>query len=206
LGTVRHNSQFGQEKEGRVNHKHWYALYTKPNAEYQVASVLDSRGIEVFLPTVKSFRPRRGHLDEPFFPSYLFIRVNLTEVGFPLIQWTPGLRWIVTFGGKPVAVPDEAIEFIRAQLDELDGQGGLPNHGFKPGDRVRIVSGPLRGLHAIFEGPKGPAERVRILVNFLGRLNRTEIPVSDLEKVPSQTERPRRRRTRGRGRRIRYAH
>jgi len=39
-------------------------------------------------------------------------------------------------------------------------------------------------LHAIFEGPMGPAERVRVLIEFLGQANRAEVPAADLERVP----------------------
>lgn len=183
--------------------EHWYALYTKPNAERQVAQTLHERGIEVFLPTVRQFRRRRW-LESPFFPCYLFARIDFDETGYSAVAWTPGLRRVIAFGDRPAVVPDEAIEMIRRRLAEIEALGGLPAHGFKPGDEVRFKAGPLRGLHAVFEGPMGPAERVRVLIRFLGQVNRAEVPVADLERVPQvEGKRKRPRRTRGRGRRIR---
>jgi len=180
--------------------KHWYALYTKPHAERQVAGALHERGLEVFLPTVRKHYRRRWQAG-PLFPCYLFTRVDLEQVGYSAVAWTPGLRRIVAFDDRPAMVPEEAIEMIRQRLVEIEGQGGLPTHGFKPGDEVRLKDGPLQGLHAIFEGPMGPAERVRVLIEFLGQANRAEVPAADLERVPvieGQRQRP--RRTRGRGR------
>ena len=186
-----------------ANEHRWYALHTKPHAETQVASVLDARGIEVYLPLVK--RQWRGHLSErPFFPNYLFARFSLDEVGHSAIAWTPGLRSLVTFDSRPATVPDEAVALVRQHLQRITGQGGLPSHGFQPGDEVRFASGPLQGLYAVFEGPLTPSERVRVLIQFLGQANRAEVPVSDLEPVREpDSKRFRERRSRGRGRPLR---
>jgi transcriptional antiterminator RfaH len=183
--------------------RHWYALYTKPHAETQVAAVLDGRGIEVYLPMVR--RRSRGTWRElPFFPSYLFARFSLEDGGYSAVEWTPGLRRVVTLGDRPAAVPDEAVDLIRTRLEQISAAGGLPAHGFRPGDEVRFTSGPLEGLHAVFEGPMTPAERVQVLIDFLGQTNRAEVPVAGLEKVrESDIPRRRPRRSRGRGRPIR---
>ncbi len=186
----------------------WYVLHTKANAEYRVARLLAQRGIETFLPTVRAVRPRPGYTTVPLFPSYLFARLDLECIELSAILWTPGLRTIVTFNHQPAVVPDDVIAFIRQRVDEINSVGGLPSHPFKPGDRVRIRSGPLAGLEGIFEGPTGPAERVRILIEFLGRMNTATVPVDILERVADMVacmKPKRRRRTRGKGRRIRYA-
>jgi transcriptional antiterminator RfaH len=183
--------------------KHWYALHTKPNAECQVAAVLDDRGIEVYLPMVRR-RWRNAWRELPFFPNYLFARFSFDEIGYSAVAWTPGLRSVVTLGTQPATVPDEAVELIRSRLEKITAAGGLPAHGLKPGDEVRFTSGPLRGLHAIFEGPTTPSERVQVLIEFLGQTNRAEVPVGGLERVSENERRQRRpRRTRGRGRTIR---
>lgn len=181
----------------------WYALYTKPNAEAQVARILTARGLNVFLPLLPS---KTGERIKPFFPAYLFVRCDLSLVGIENLQWIPGLRHILSFGGRPAVVPDAAIALIQHGLAEVEAAGGLPTHHFKPGDTVVIDQGPLAGLRGVFQGPVGPAERVHILVRFLGEANRTEVPVDALRRVDEEAEqlRARRRGTRGRGRRIRY--
>jgi len=191
----------------------WYVLYTKPNAEYQVAYHLQNADVTVFFPTVRSVKPRPGYTSVPLFPSYLFFRVDMSTFDMSLIRWTPGLRYIVMFDNKPAAVPDAVINYLMHKIEEINSVGGLPSHPFKPGDKLRIRSGPMAGLEAIFEGPMGPAERVKVLVEFLGRVTRAEVPVELLELadgselvrvLEAPPRRKRRRRTRGKGRVIKH--
>ncbi len=77
---------------------------------------------------------------------------------------------------------------------------------------MRLTGGPLCGLEAVFVGPLAPAERVRILLEFMGRLNEVEVEahllepagnsplVADLVPVPAPK---RERRTRGKERGVR---
>jgi transcriptional antiterminator RfaH len=182
----------------------WYILYTKPNAEYQVATALHKRGIQTYLPQVESPKVRQGRERRPFFPCYLFIRLDLEAVGLSNLRWTPGLRCIVAFGDQPIPLPDEAINLMQRRLDGLNA-GDRPTRTYQPGDSLRITDGPLQGMLAIFEGPTTPAERVRVLLTILGNVNRAWVPATDLERVQPEAKTPapkRRRRTRGRGRRV----
>lgn len=187
--------------------KHWYVLHSKPNAEYQLTTALQERGIQSYLPQIEVREAKRGRKRKPFFPCYLFAKINFEEVGLSLIQWTPGLRRIVAFDGQPVPLDDEVIALIQHKLEEANLTDEQVTHPFQPGDPVRITEGPLQGLQAIFEGPTTAAERVQVLLNFLGQVSRAQVPVTALEKtdrdaVPSPPKRP--RRTRGQGRRINF--
>ncbi len=180
----------------------WYVLNTKPQSEARVARALITRGFEIFLPMLPAQPTERL---QSLFPSYLFVNCDLEIVSVESLQWIPGLRRIVTFAGQPAVVPDAAIALIQSQLRTIEEQGGLPTHHFKPGDAVIIDEGPLAGLRGIFQGPIGPAERVRILIRFLGQANRAEVPVSALRAAPEEPEKPPRQRgTRGHGRRVHY--
>ena len=187
--------------------EHWYTLHTKPNADYQVATTMRQRGIEIFFPEISSPTRRQEQRMRPFFSCYLFIRVDLCRVGVSLLQWTPGLRRLVAFDGHPVPLPDAVIDLIKRKLEDLNAAGGWPTGAFQPGDTVRISGGPLKGMLAIFDGPSKPSERVRVLLTFLDHAKRVQLCAADLEKAPSGTDAPtpsRPRRTRGRGRRISY--
>jgi transcriptional antiterminator RfaH len=181
----------------------WYALYTKPNAEAQVARALEARGFRFFLPLLPPSTPQSR--PQALFPSYLFVRCDLSEVNVDHLQFLPGLRRIVAFAGRPAVVGDDAVEMMARELDEIEAAGGLLKHSFQPGDTVVIDSGPLAGLRGVFQGPLGPSERVRILVRFLGETNRAEVPLEALRKASDDDLAPRRRRgTRGGGRKIHY--
>ena len=97
----------------------WYTLYTKPNAEYQVANALKQRGIQTYLPEIELAKPQQGRKKKPFFPCYLFIRVDFEAIELSAVQWTPGLRRIVSFGDQPMPLPDDLITLVRRLAGSL---------------------------------------------------------------------------------------
>lgn len=186
----------------------WYALHTKPKAEYKVAFALEQSGLDVFLPEIYT-RKKDEKIKTPFFPCYLFMAANLDQLSSSW-KWTPGLRYIVTCDKQPLPLPPQVIQLIKSKLDELntnfDRAIETGNNFFKPGDPVRITNGPLSDMIAIFEGPTKPSNRVHVLLKILDYQRRVRLNVADIEKVASQNQNTakRRRRTRGRGRFIKY--
>lgn len=160
--------------------EHWYALYTKPHKEHHVSSFLESRGFETYLPAIQ-VRKNGQRKTEPFFSCYLFVRMDLADA-FPGVRWTPGLRRIVSFGGEPATVPDDAISLIRqrvAEMGELDYSGCR----FESGEQVVIKDGPLKYFEAVFDRALSNRDRAMVLVDLLGRWTRCEVDVSCLEKL-----------------------
>src|SRR5690606_12602820 len=123
----------------------WYTLYTKPNVEYQVAKSLAQRNIHTYLPEIKL-----SNGCKPFFPCYLFARVDLNLVGISALQWTPGMRRVVSFGEQPTPLPDEVIALTQQGLGDMEAAGNWSVHPFKPGDPVLITAGPFKDMFAIF--------------------------------------------------------
>jgi len=161
--------------------KYWHALYTKPHKERQVEGLLKERGIETYLPTVLRKVRRRDRPDRViYFPCYMFARIDFDEVPLSSVAWLPGMRRIVSFGPRPAIVPDELVAVVRQRLgDVLEVGAGK----FKKGDRVRIESGPLRDLIAIFDQPMSSADRVRILLDVMGRMTAVELDYTNLTKI-----------------------
>lgn len=161
--------------------EHWYALHTKPRKERQVDALLRERGIETYLPTVRRKVQRR---DRParviYFPCYLFASLDFDLIPHSSIAWMPGVRRIVAQGDRPAIVADEVVELLRQRL------GGIEEVGYRrlrQGDRVRIRTGPLRDLEAVFDQPLSPKERVRVLLNVLGRMTPVEIDYAQIEPL-----------------------
>jgi transcriptional antiterminator RfaH len=159
--------------------KHWYALFTKPKKEHQVNALLRGRGIETYLPTVRRKVRRRDRPDRiVYFPCYLFARIDFQVIPRSSIAWMPGMRRIVSSGEQPTAVADEIVELIRLRLGGIEEIG----HGrLKQGDRVRITSGPLRDLEAVFDQPLSQENRVRILLDVVGRMTPVDIDYSQIK-------------------------
>jgi transcriptional antiterminator RfaH len=159
----------------------WYALYTKPKKERQVDALLQEQGIETYLPTVQRKVRRRDRPDRiVYFPCYLFARLDLSDTPRSSIDWMPGIRHIVSLGERPAVVADEIVALLRRRLEGIEemGYGNL-----KQGDRVRITSGPLRELEAIFDQPLSAADRVRVLLDVMGRMTPVEIDHSQIAPI-----------------------
>ena len=165
----------------------WYALYTKPKKEHHVNSLLREHGIETYFPTVRRKVRRRDRPERVvYFPCYLFARLDFQAVPRSSITWMPGVQRIVSFGDQPAVVADEIVELLRHRLEGVEQMG----YGrFKPGDRVRITSGPLRDLEAVFERPLSSAERVRVLLDVVGRMMPVEIDYSQIKPMEKGDER-----------------
>ena len=159
----------------------WYALYTKPHKEFQVYAQLQAQGIETYLPTVLRKVRRCDHPQRKvYFPCYLFARLDFDGVRRSSIAWMPGVRRIVSAGDQPAIVAPEVVELIRQRLD---GAEETSYSHFQQGDRVRITSGPLRDLEAIFDQPLSSADRVRILLGVMNRMKPVEIDGSQIVAV-----------------------
>lgn len=189
----------------------WYALHTKVHAEQKAARELHRHGIETYVPEIssKTGKSAKSTLKRvAFFPGYLFMNVDLSSTNAVHWRWATGVRHIVSYGDRPVAIPEEIIGLIRRQLAQQETEVLNRTHKFKKGDYVRIAEGPFSDMLAIFEGPNTATERVTVLMEFLGRLSRVRVEIDSLEPAKPRDHRPgvqRRRRTRGKGRPIRYA-
>jgi transcription elongation factor/antiterminator RfaH len=179
--------------------EHWYALYTKPKKEHQVDTFLRGQGIVTYLPTQKRKVRRRDRPDDMvFFPCYLFARLDLDTRPRSSLDWMPGVRRIVSMGDQPVPVSDDLVALIQARLCEKTREKELGYGEFKPGDRVRVLSGPFHDLDAIFERPASGPERVRVLLEVMGRTTPVEVSASDIEKTRTSLTTVNRRKPRNR--------
>ena len=167
----------------------WYAIQTKPRKEFFACSALTSiAGAQTYLPTlrVKPVNPRSRKL-RPFFPGYLFVYVDLAQVGLSAIRWVPGVVRMVGCGDKPVSIPSLVIEQIRRRVPQVQEEDPFGLGQFRRGDRVRVTVGPFEGFEGMFDTRLRGQTRARILVEFLGRLTATRLDLRYLEKVSLRT-------------------
>jgi transcriptional antiterminator RfaH len=147
----------------------WYALRSKPHKDEFVWHQVLARGIECFYPRIKvnPVNPRAKKI-KPYFPGYMFVRVDLEDVGVSSFKWMPHTLGLVSFGGEPAMVPDNLIHAIEKRVKEVNTAGGEEFDGLKSGDKIWIHSGPFSGYEAIFDYRIPGKERVRVLLQFLG--------------------------------------
>ncbi len=159
----------------RLRMEHWYVFHTKPHKERQVAVQLRQRRYEVFLPLVQIHRANLQLSGErPYFPCYLFARIDLALAGQSAVQWLPGLRQLVQIGGQPAIVSDHCVFELRRHLAQIRAAGGLRLEGLERGAAVRIVSGPFAGYDALFDGRLDGTERARVLLEWVAHTQRRQ--------------------------------
>ena len=146
----------------------WYVLQSKPQKENLLYGQLCLRKIDAYYPRlqVKPINPRSRKI-RPYFPGYLFVHVDLENIGLSGLRWIPGERGLISYGGEPAIVPDAILNAIRRKVDEINLAGGVALHTIKPGDPIKIKSGPLVGYRAIFDSHLSGNDRVRIFLQLL---------------------------------------
>jgi transcriptional antiterminator RfaH len=153
----------------------WYALRSKPNKEFLLHEQLLARNIECFFPRVKvnpvNLRSRKV---QPYFPGYIFVKVDLENLGSNTFKWMPYAQRLVSFDGIPAAVPSPIINQLRTTLRTINDRGGLETGGFTPGEAIILTDGPFEGYEGIFDTQLSGSDRVKVLLNLL---NGRQLPV-----------------------------
>jgi transcriptional antiterminator RfaH len=106
------------------------------------------------------------------FPGYLFARFEISEM-HRHVRYAHGVSSIVRFADRYPTIDEEALEQLRdhtggSEVQEL-------NYKLSQGDGVKIVDGAFVGLEAVVTQVLPAKERVRVLMDFLGRKVEAEV-------------------------------
>jgi transcription antitermination factor NusG len=151
----------------------WFALQVRTRRESYVADHLIGKGYELFLPLHncrKRWSDRIKNFELPLFPGYLFCRFDPYD-RLPILK-TPWLLQIVGFNHIPAAVDNDEISALKKLLSS--GATTQPWPFIGVGDKVRIESGPLRGVVGVMTQFKGN-HRLVISITLLQRSVAVEI-------------------------------
>jgi transcription antitermination factor NusG len=158
----------------------WYAIYTNPRAEKRAYAQLLEKGIETYLPLIRTLRQwsdRKKWVEEPLFRSYLFVHVSEKE--YLDVLNTQGVVRYITFEGRAVPVPQKQIDAIKFFLHEKAPDILPDTSNLVPGQEVEVVRGPLNGLKGELVEVKGQ-QKVRVQIDALGRYLHLTIAIDNL--------------------------
>jgi transcriptional antiterminator RfaH len=162
----------------------WFCLRAEPKREHLAAISLRRQfGVECLSPRLR-FRKltQRGPIwfVEAMFPGYLFARFNYATQR-RAVESSHGIRGIVRFGDRLATLPEDTITALRshAGIDEVV----TIDASLKIGQPVHIIEGPFRGLEVVITQVLPAKERIRVLLDFLGRS--MEIDVSTAKVLPA---------------------
>jgi transcription antitermination factor NusG len=175
--------------EGKSEGLKWYALQVHARKEQLVASQLQTRNLECFLPTYKSLRKwsdRTKELQQALFPGYVFCRFDY-ENRQPVVM-TTGVTQIVGTGKVATAIADSEIEALQVAVSS--GIPAQPWPYLRTGEYVQVNYGHLSGLQGILVNFKGN-HRVVLSVTLLQRSLALEVDLDWLSPVAE----PRQQRT-----------
>lgn len=154
----------------------WIVAVTKAQREDWAAENVARQGFEYYLPKTVSEQKKLQCL----FPRYLFV---LTTGPWRFLSGTFGITSVVLQGQNPAVLPHPIIAELKARENGA-GYVQLPKlpERFKNGDRVRVNQGMFSGYSGIYSDIT-PQERVRVLLDVLGRKTRVLISEEYLEAV-----------------------
>ena len=129
----------------------WWVAHTKSRSEKALAHFLSKKNIGYYLPLIKTIQPSRNRVRFsmlPLFPGYLFFRGGLDERYQALTSNKIAGIIKVT---NPAKLVNELLG-IHKVLES--GAKVYPYDYLAEGQRVRITSGPMRGVEGIINRKK----------------------------------------------------
>jgi transcription antitermination factor NusG len=128
----------------------WYAVRTRPRHEKKVASELQEKGINIYLPLVCQVRrwsDRRKIVQMPLFSCYAFVHSVLDLHLRLAIYGISGALGFVGPNNQGIPIPEAQIETIRTLMASNVPLSPYPS--LKVGQRVRVRGGVLDGVEGI---------------------------------------------------------
>ncbi len=88
-----------------------------PRKERVIYHQLRDRGFDVYYPylVVRTQKPNTLKI-EPYFPGYVFIKVDLSTVAVTTFQWMPMTEGLISVADAPAFIPDRIVHAIHRNL------------------------------------------------------------------------------------------
>ena len=167
----------------RIEDALWFCLKAQPKHEHVAATTLRRQiKIKCFSPRVRFRKPtRRGAVwfVEAMFPGYLFAQFIYSRQ-HRQIEYSSGIQGVVRFGDQVATVDPNVIATLREKTGEEEMVTFNPT--IEVGQSVQIAEGPFQGLEALVTRLLPARERIRVLLEFLGRP--VEMEVSTPKVLP----------------------
>jgi transcription termination/antitermination protein NusG len=198
LGALREEleSKFGD----------WYVIHTYSGMENRVKQNIDSRAqtlnmedyiFETVVPTEEVVEVRnntRKTVTRSVLPGYVLVRMELTDDSWGAVRHTPSVTGFVGQGQTPVSLSiDEVVHMLTPSVKAkiaAEQAGAQPKHrkkievvDFEVGDSVMVVDGPFTGVHATITEINPNTNRLRALVEILGRETPVDLEFRQVSKV-----------------------
>ena len=183
----------------------WYVIHTYSGMENRVKQNLDARiqtlGMEDFIfesvvPTEEVVETRNGTrktVTRTVLPGYVLVRMELTDASWSAVRQTPSVTGFVAHASQPVPLSiDEVVKMLApAAIAKANAATSGPTTpkkkkvevaDFKVGDSVMVVQGPFSGVHATITEINANHQRLKALVEILGRETPVDLTFAQVQK------------------------
>ena len=183
----------------------WYVIHTYSGMENRVKQNLDARiqtlGMEDFIfesvvPTEEVVETRNGTrktVTRTVLPGYVLVRMELTDASWSAVRQTPSVTGFVAHASQPVPLSiDEVVKMLApAAIAKANAAASGPTTpkkkkvevaDFKVGDSVMVVQGPFSGVHATITEINANHQRLKALVEILGRESPVDLTFAQVQK------------------------
>ncbi|HON19699.1 MAG TPA: UpxY family transcription antiterminator [Salinivirgaceae bacterium] len=156
------------------NDKRWYVISVRSRHEKKVAKELNERGVECYVPLIKTLRQwqdRKKMVQIPLINCYVFAYLDYQNRN--ILFNIPGFVRFVMFEGKPATLRDQDIRNMKIVIENTDLIEITP-HQFYPGQTVKIMHGPFAGYEGTVVSNKNRMFLV-ISLDFMSSVIKVEI-------------------------------
>jgi transcriptional antiterminator NusG len=183
----------------------WYVVHTYSGMENRVLQNLENRVsslnmedyiYEVIVPTEEVTEIRNGQRKQvrrTVLPGYVLVRMDLTDESWSTVRHTPSVTGFVGHSNQPVPLSLDEVEkmlapaVIAAATATSDGPARRRKKvevaDFTVGDSVMVVDGPFAGVHATITEINVNSQRLKALVEILGRETPVDLTFPQVQKV-----------------------
>ena len=166
---------------GQADKDFWFCLKAQPKREHLAAAGLRKQfSVVCFAPRLRARKlTKRGAVwfVEAMFPGYFFAQFDYATQR-RAVEHAPGVRGLVQFGDRLATIDAPTIEGLRRRMEANETVTIDPE--IKVGQEVQIAHGPFQGLEALVTQLLPASERVRVLLEFLGRSVQMEVSKATL--------------------------
>ena len=115
--------------------------------------------------------------DRKVFPGYVLVKMVMTDDAWYIIKNVRGVTGFVTSGStKPTPLTEDEVYQLGVEKREIVV-------GYKLGDTVTIVDGPLNGFNGVVDLLDIEKNKVRVTVSMFGRETPVELELDQVELV-----------------------
>lgn len=164
--------------------KVWLVAYVRIFHEKKTSRKLNAMGIENFLPVqeeIHQWSDRRKKVECILMPMMIFVHVD-TEERTRVVSLPSVTRYLVLHGeSTPAVIPDEQMQRFKFMLDYSEQTIQFSDIRLAPGEKIRVIKGPLSGLEGELVTVDGKT-KVAVRIDMLGCAS-VEIPRGYIERI-----------------------